>query len=205
MMPTRSFALSAALLLAALGGGCSKQEEAKREEPAQAAPAGQPAAQAPAEGAVAGLDACALIATAAVSDAVGVPVQDGVRNDSGAIPGGAYSATCLWRIPASPEQTAAATAPAGPAYAILNVIKWPDGSPGAAGYLEDFRKSSEAGIIDHKPVPLQIGEEALFWGDGVAVRKGPVSFGVSVRLPVKDAERQRSIEEVLARQIADRL
>jgi hypothetical protein len=205
-MPTRPFTLTAALLLAALGAGCSKQEEAKREEPAQAAPAAAPvAAPAPAEGAVAGLDACALIATGAVSDAVGHPVQDGVRNDSGAIPGGAYSATCLWRIPASPEQTAAATAPAGPAYAILNVIKWPDGSPGAAGYLEDFRKSSEAGIIDHKPVPLQIGEEALFWGDGVAVRKGPVSFGVSVRLPVKDPERQRAIEEVLARQIADGL
>jgi hypothetical protein len=54
-------------------------------------------------------------------------------------------------------------------------------------------------------VAVDIGDEGLWWGDGVAARKGDRSFGISVFLQNGDKAAQRKMEEALARKIASRL
>ena len=51
-----------------------------------------------------------------------------------------------------------------------------------------------------QPVPVQAGDEALWWGDGVAARKGDVSFGVSVHVGT-DKKAEQAMEEALAKKI----
>ncbi|HEX4050450.1 MAG TPA: hypothetical protein VHY19_06200 [Steroidobacteraceae bacterium] len=55
------------------------------------------------------------------------------------------------------------------------------------------------------PIGLHIGDEALWWGDGVAVRRGAESFGVSVVVNSADRAQRRVWEEALAREILTRM
>jgi hypothetical protein len=54
------------------------------------------------------------------------------------------------------------------------------------------------------PVTVKAGDDALWWGDGVAVRKGDISFGVSVHIRVEKTA-ERSMEESLAKKIVPKL
>lgn len=148
------------------------------------------------------VNACALLQDSEVTVVIGVPVASGVRDDSGPVTSGpyaapgAYSSTCLWRVRGAPVREAG--------YAILNVINWPTGRADAHKFLQSFWDAARDGDIDQQPVPLGIADESLWWGDGVAVRKGAVSFGISVHLPGR-REQERALEEELARKIVARL
>jgi hypothetical protein len=83
-------------------------------------------------------------------------------------------------------------------------MRWPAGHGDAHRFLQSFWDAARHGDIDRTPVPLKIADESLWWGDGVAVRKGDVSFGISVHLPAQRPH-ERQMEEKLARKIVSRL
>jgi hypothetical protein len=157
------------------------------------------------------VNACRFLSAEEVATAVEAHVERGQRHDSGEVAAGAstipdtYSSTCVWRLstpgspPADPQRPLS-----GASYVILNVMQWPRGSGRAHQFVDDFRAAARDGTIEHQPVALKIADEALWWGDGVAVRKGDRSFGISVHL-VGGRARERGIEEALAKRIAPRL
>lgn len=157
------------------------------------------------------VDACALLTDAEVASTLKLNVMPADRQDDGNLddrPGyeGSYSSTCVWRVSEDQDKDSVDLPMAGMRFAILNAITWPKGSGKAKNFLQSFHDAAEHEIIPSKPIPLQgIGEDALWWGDGVASRKGDVSFGVSVFLQNGDKETQRTMEEALARKIAGRL
>ena len=145
--------------------------------------------------------ACALIDKDEVAAAVGGKIEAAEPNDAGTTEDGAYSSTCLWKVTGLAPLPAKPDAPFnGAAFAMLNTITWPAGSGLAKKYLEDFRDAAKQNLIDQNPVPVQAGDEALWWGDGVAVRKGDVSFGVSVHVGT-DKKAEQAMEEKLAKKI----
>jgi hypothetical protein len=155
------------------------------------------------------IDACALLDARAIQDVLGVPVEKGDRRDSGLESNGAYSSSCVWMLSADRARPADPAAPlGGKRFVILNALRWPQGSDGARTYLQAFREASDSGVIESKPSVRQFGDEALWWGDGLAVRRGDVSFGVSVFVPRAAAEPQARAgerEERLAKTILARL
>lgn len=146
-------------------------------------------------------NACTLIAKEDVAKIVGGTVEAAERNDDGKTEDGAYSSTCVWKVTGLPALPAKPNAPfGGAAFAMLNTITWPAGSGMAKKYLEDFRDAAKQDLIDQSPVPVQAGDEALFWGDGVAFRRGDVSFGVSVHVGT-DKKQEQALETALAKKI----
>jgi hypothetical protein len=146
-------------------------------------------------------DACALIGKDAVAAVTGGKVETAERKDSGTTDDGAYSSTCLWMVTGVAALPAKPNAPfGGAAFAMLNTISWPAGSGMAKKYLEDFRDAAKQDLIDQTPVAVQAGDEALWWGDGVAFRRGDVSFGVSVHVGT-DKKAEQAMEEALAKTI----
>ena len=146
-------------------------------------------------------DACSLITLDEVAAVVGGKVEKAERNDSGTVDDGGYSSTCVWMVTGGTPLPAKPNAPFnGGSFAMLNTITWPAGSGMAKKYLEDFRDAAKQNLIDNTPVPVQAGDEALWWGDGVAVRKGDVSFGVSVHVGT-DKKAEQAMEEALAKKI----
>lgn len=158
-----------------------------------------------------GIDACALLLDDEVRSAVGRDIHRGERHDAGEFEWGdkpaklSYSSTCLWRIgfgeEASPDPGSSL---ADTSFVMVNAIRWSAGSEGAKHYLQSFKEAAEDSVIDQAPNPLDIAEEALWWGDGVALRKGGTSVGVSVHLP-GERQKERALEEYLAKIIASRL
>ena len=152
------------------------------------------------------VDACALLTPDDVSAVVGAKVEAGQRNDSGQVEGGGFSSTCVWKVAGAPVPSAAG--PEGPfggaRFAMLNTITWPAGSGLAQKYLADFYQAAKDNLIDNTPVPVKVGDGALWWGDGVAARKGDVSFGVSAHVG-SDKPTERALEEALARKVAAKL
>ena len=147
--------------------------------------------------------ACSLIDKDAVQAVVGGKVEAAEPNDAGTTEDGAYSSTCVWKVTGGTPLPAKPNAPFGGAsFAMLNTITWPAGSGMAKKYLEDFRDAAKQNLIDMNPVPVQAGDEALWWGDGVAVRKGDVSFGVSVHVGT-DKKAEQAMEEALAKAIVN--
>ena len=126
------------------------------------------------------IDACSLLQPSQISAALGLPVEAGTRRDEGIVPQGAYSSACIW-----PVQTDAA---AGRNFVIVNAMQWPAGSGLADTFLEAFRKAAASGEIPSKPVPRDFGDAALWWGDGLALRLGDVSVGISVFVPSLKAQ-----------------
>lgn len=138
------------------------------------------------------IDACSLLLDSEVRTSVDHDSQAGERDDQGEIEPGTYSSTCLWRLRA------------GGGFVILNAMRFPAGGEGAQHYLQSFRDAARDGTIDGDPEPIDIGDEALWWGDGVALRKGGTSVGISVHLP-GERQKERPLEEYLAQTIATRL
>ena len=158
---------------------------------------------------VAELDACSLIVPADVAAVTGGTIAKSERDDSGETnEGGGYSSTCIWKIDGLakvPAVKEGAPEPfGGQAFAMLNTIVWPAGSGLAKKYVNDFRDAAKQDLIDATPVPVKAGDDALFWGDGVAVAKGDISFGVSVHVGI-DKKAEQAMEEALAQKIVPRL
>jgi hypothetical protein len=155
------------------------------------------------------VNACALLKDDEVSAILGVKVLPGERRDEGNVEPneyvkvGTYSSTCLWRV--ASDKTNDPTKPMnGISFAILNAMQWPKGGDDAKKFIQSFHEAAEAGVIDNKPVSLKIGDDAIWWGDGVAVRKGDRSFGISVHL-TDGRPKERGMEEELAKKIAPRI
>jgi hypothetical protein len=156
--------------------------------------------------AAASIDACALLTDREISQVIGLPVDAGVRKDDGAAADGSYSSTCVWKIRVADVSPADENAPlGGETFVILNAIRWPPGSGLARRFLESFRTAAAKGDIPHQPSPRKFGDEALWWGDGLAVRKQDVSFGVSLFGPAIKAKFPGDFEEQLAPKILRRL
>jgi hypothetical protein len=164
------------------------------------------AGPAAAQAAPAPIDPCGLLTAAEVSAAVGQPVDPGRFADNGVTRDGARSTTCLWAValPAgvAPDPTRSL---GGRQFAILNVQAWPGGPSDARKFLDGFRAAFEHGDISSRPIDIDIGaDEALWWGDGVAARRGGVSIGMSVA-SAGDRSLRRPKAESLARLVVRRL
>jgi hypothetical protein len=150
------------------------------------------------------INACELLTPAEITAAIGLPVDGGQRRDEGMSRDGQYSSTCLWTI--EPDKAPDQTAPGrGRRFVILNAQRWPAGRDMAKKFLEAFHESADKGVIANQPVPRKYGDDALWWGDGLAVRKGDVSFGISVFMPKRGEARTSTLEEKLAPHILRRI
>jgi hypothetical protein len=151
------------------------------------------------------INACTLLMTGELSSLLRMPIEMGQRHDAGLTFQGAYSSTCVWKVRNARLQLNELSAPMGGAdFAILNVFSWPS-REGAETFVRSFRSAADNHLIPMQPIALQIGDHSLWWGDGVAVQTGDVSFGVSVVLYSADRERRRMWEESLARKIVGRI
>jgi len=151
------------------------------------------------------INACALLSTAAVSQATGFPAHSGSRHDSGYESDGSYSSTCVWTLERENSGTDRTAALGGQSFVILNVMQWPEGSGLAQSFLQAFHEAAATGEIPGEPTPRDLGDAALWWGDGLAVRKGDVSFGIAVVMPGTEADVPGEPEAQLAAQILRRL
>lgn len=151
------------------------------------------------------IDPCALLTQAEVSAAMGEAVEPGRRGDNGITRDGANSTTCLWAVALAPGvMPDPMKSLGGRSFTILNVMNWPGGANGSRKFVDGFRQAFWDGAIGSEPVNLDIGaEDALWWGDGVAARRGGVSIGVSVASP--DRLQRRARAERLARLIVGRI
>ncbi len=152
------------------------------------------------------IDACSLLLAAEISAVLDLPADAGLRRDEGVVPQGAYSSACVWTV--RPESAAADDPDAplgGKSFVILNAMQWPAGSGLARTFLEAFRSAAARGEIASQPVPRDFADEALWWGDGLAFRRGDVSVGISVFVPSRRAARAGHFEEQLAAHILRRL
>ena len=154
------------------------------------------------------INACSLLTATEVAEAIGVQVEAGARQDDGWVNNesvhDAYSSTCIWRASADRNLADPSLPAGGASFAILNVFSWPPGSHEAGTFLQKFRDAAESNLIPSKPVPLKIADEALWWGDGVAVKSGHVAFGISVHL-VGGRPKERQMEETLGAKLAGRI
>ncbi len=153
------------------------------------------------------IDACSLLLPVEITHVIGLPVDPGVRHDFGLVTNRSYSSSCIWEVRTPTLAPADADKPlGGKSFVILSAMQWPPGSGLARSFLESFRSASADGTIAGKPSPRKFGDEALWWGDGLAVRKGDFSFGISVFLPGASAAPPRgTLEERLAPLILQRL
>lgn len=152
------------------------------------------------------IDACALLITSEISQVIGLPIEAGTREDAGLQSNGSYSSTCVWRIKLKKVVPVDPTAPlGGQSFVILNAMQWPAGSGRAHEFLDAFRSAALKGEIPGKPSPRPFGDEALWWGDGLAVRRNDVSFGISVFMPGLGLKSTGTFEEKLAPQVLRRL
>jgi hypothetical protein len=158
------------------------------------------------------INACALLTDDEVSATVGAKVTPGQRRDDGEVggkgdyaPAGTYSSTCFWTFHVDGGVDDPNLPMGGRRFAILNAMVWPAGGGDAAKFLQSFRDAFKEELIPSDPVAVDVGDEGLWWGDGVAARKGDRSFGISVFLQNGDKASQRQMEEALARKIAGRL
>jgi len=147
------------------------------------------------------IDACALLSASEVSTVLGMTVESGTRHDDGATSVGAYSSTCIWKVRNARLLSHDPNASLGGAdFAILNAFSWPTAAA-AEAFLRSFWTAAQNHEIPMRPVSLHLGDDSLWWGDGVAVRRGAVSFGVSVVVNGADRDRRRVWEESLAGRI----
>lgn len=152
------------------------------------------------------VDACSLLDSTEISEVLGLPVDVGAPGESGYESDGSYSSACVWTIDTGESARFNPSAPlGGRSFAILHVMKWPDGSEQSAQYLQAFREAALHGEIPSEPVPRELGDEALWWGDGLAVRRGDTSFGLSVFLPGMESTPPGEFEERLAPLVLRRL
>lgn len=155
------------------------------------------------------INACALLEPAEITKILGVEVTGTQRADSGVGSNGAYSSTCFWPLRVEGVVSASVDDRRNRRnFVILNAHRWPAGSGRAGSFLEDFRKAARHGDIPSQPQPRSVGDESLWWGDGLAVRRGDVSFGLSVFTPAlksRSSQQPGAWEERLAAHILPRI
>lgn len=152
------------------------------------------------------IDACSLLQASEISAAIGLRTADGIRRDEGHVAQGAYSSACVWTVQPQGGDTRDPRAPlGGRSFVIVNAMQWPIGSGLSGTFLEAFRKAAEHGEIPSKPVAKKFGDEALWWGDGLAIRQGDVSVGISVFVRSLKPARPGQFEERLAPHVLRRL
>ena len=152
------------------------------------------------------INACALLTDAEISSVVGLPVRKGARQDEGLQENRSYSSACVWVVGSEEDFVEDPDAPlGGRSFVILNAMQWPHGSGLARTFLDAFHTAAAHGEIRSKPAPRKFGDEALWWGDGLAVRVADVSFGLSVFMPSRKPPRAGQFEEQLAPFVLQRL
>jgi hypothetical protein len=144
------------------------------------------------------INACELLSVAAVTEATGTAAQPGIRRDAGHTSDGAYSSTCIWILDGENVATDQPAFLRGRSYVILNAMRWPEGRGLADTFLQAFHDAAEIGEIPGAPASRDYGDAALWWGDGLAVRAGDVSFGLSVVLLHAEPGYPGEFEERLA-------
>ena len=144
------------------------------------------------------VNACALLSADEISAASGFPAQPGIRRDAGYESNGSYSSTCVWMLEREEADTDRAAALGGRSFVIVNAMQWPEGSGLADGFLQAFYEAAAMGEIPSEPAPRDFGDAALWWGDGLAVRKGDLSFGISVVIPGMESGQPGELEGLLA-------
>ena len=143
----------------------------------------------------AAIPACPLLTIPEVTAALGVPVEAVEQEPSGGGEGEGRMTTCLW------------TPVGGRLGSTLSLVvwSWPPGDYGAAGFLEALRAYAKEDP-DRPVETLPVGDDALWDGDRVYVRKGDVNFTLATSLnaldPTPDARRKL---EALAGLVAERL
>jgi hypothetical protein len=152
------------------------------------------------------IDPCPLLTVPELSAVVGRSMAAGKFFDNGVTRDGAHSSSCLWVAPlaagAKPDPTQRL---GGRGFVVLNVINWPKGPNDARKFLRSFDDAFHHKDITSRPVAVDVGaDEAMWWGDGVAGRKGGVSFGISVAQLGDKSTRQPRAEN-LARLLVKRL
>ncbi len=159
------------------------------------------------------INACALLKDSEVAEVAGAEVVAGERRDDGEVgdgtraPVGTYSSTCFWRFKADVDKTPDRSLPmGGMRFVILQAMAWPTPDD-AKRFIDGFQEAFEHQIIPAAPIAVEgLGQQAVWWGDGTAVRQNSTSVGVSVFLqdPVKKPI-QRTMEETLAKKIIPRV
>jgi hypothetical protein len=152
------------------------------------------------------IDACELLRGSEISQVIGAAVEAPAREDAGLGANGAYSSSCVWEIEAvNPTKPAEGAPLGGKSFVILHAMQWPRGSGLAHKFLDSFWVAAADGDIPGAPVPRKFGDDALWWGDGLAVRRYDVSFGISVFFPGSKANHTGALEEQLAPHILRRI
>lgn len=152
------------------------------------------------------INACAFLQPAEIARMIRAPVGEPTRQDDGLEKNGSYSSSCVWEIRTVNPGRPNADAPlGGKSFVILNAVQWPQGSGRAHLFLDAFREAAQTGDIPGKVSPRTAGDEALWWGDGLAVRRHDVSFGVSVFFPRSKLNHTGVLEERLAPYIVQRI
>ncbi len=161
-----------------------------------------PSAAAERDSPVSGINACSLLDAEAITKVVGLPVEPGIRRDSGRESNGSYSSTCLWVIRFAGSEVLDPDAPlGGRSFAILNVLTWRAGSGLSGSFLDAFQEAARTGLIPSVPEARAFGDRALWWGDGLAVAVADVSFGLSIYTPALEHAYPGEFEESLAPEI----
>lgn len=165
-----------------------------------------PSAGAGRDSPISGINACSLLDAETITKVVGLPVEPGVRRDTGRETSGAYSSTCLWVIRFAGSEVHDPDAPlGGRGFAILNVLTWQTGSGLAGTFLDAFHDAAKTGLIPSVPEARPFGDRALWWGDGMAVAVADVSFGLSIYTPALEPAYPGEFEESLTPEILRQL
>lgn len=152
------------------------------------------------------IDACALLEPAQIASVIGQPVEAGQRRDAGLETNGAWSSSCVWLLTAERDAGLERGAPlGGRSFVILNAMQFPAGSGRAHEFLDSFREAADSGVLPRAPAARKVGDDALWWGDGLAVRRRDTSFGLSVHLPRARPGVAGAFEEKLAPLIVKRI
>lgn len=153
------------------------------------------------------VDACQFLTPAEISSALRVSVLEGQRQDLGFDEKlAAYSSTCIWLIAEDRDDSEQSEALfGGRRFVILNAMQWAESDNRAHEYLEGFYRAARSGELPKAPVPRSLGEESLWWGDGLAVREGNVSFAISVFPTINGPQSPGLVEEQLAGKILAKL
>jgi hypothetical protein len=141
------------------------------------------------------IPACPLLTPDEVTAVFGSPFMAAEQEPSGGGEGEGRMTTCFW-TPA--DGTPGATL-------SLVVWSWPPGDGGAAGFLETLRLLAGE-ESDRTAETLAIGDDALWDGDRIYVRKGGTSVTLATSLNALDATPDAKVKlEALAAIVAERL
>jgi hypothetical protein len=141
------------------------------------------------------IDACSLLAVAQVEAVVGQPIKPARegRTAGGGENEGAMT-SCHWDADSEALRAPDVT---------LMVWTWPAGTKGAENYINSFSEAHRQNASIPKPEPVSIGDEAIWDGMGVDVRKGNVNFSLAIVGPDKATARKATV--TLARKVLDGL